>query len=606
MKRKGLIKLFSILAAEALTAASLTGCGAESADTGREYEASSSAEAAGQNSNGEMQAAVAANAEAVTLLVYDELFTDRDLSGTYDAAEAISILLSGSTASCDSDGVSISGSTVTVTEAGIYILSGTLTEGMVVVEAADTEKVQLVLDGADISNGTNAAIYVKEADKVFITLAEGKQNTLVSRGYTVLDGNNIDGCIFSKSDLIINGAGSLTINAAEGHGIVSKDDLKVTGGSLNVTAAGHGLSGKDSVCIADGTITVNSGKDGIHSENADDASKGYVYVAGGSLTLTSARDGIDAGTIVQLDGGSCQITAGGGSGSKTVQAEDGTTVSAKGVKTGGRLVVNEGSLVIDSQDDALHSNTDVILNGGSLQLSSGDDGIHGDETVTVAGGSITIDTGYEGIEGSDIIISGGYIKLYATDDGINAAGGNDGSGFSGWSGGDSFGSSSDYSVEISGGELYINAEGDGIDSNGNFIMSGGRVYISGSVNGGNGALDYNGTGEITGGVIVAVGASQMAMNFGSTSTQGAALLTAGTCPAGTEIVVEDAEGKELVTYTSEKTFDSVLVSSPEFIQGGTYTVRIGDEEQTVIFDSLIYGRGGGVPGENGTSGKASQ
>ena len=211
-----------------------------------------------------------------------------------------------------SSGVSISGNIITITKEGTYVLSGALSEGQIVVNA-DSAKVQLVLDNADITCASSAAIYVKNADKTFITLAEGSENILMNTAeYEAIDDNNIDAVIFSKDDLTLNGKGTLTINSEYGHGIVSKDDLKLVGGTSNITAKNHALSGKDSVRIAAGTYNLTSGKDGIHSENADEEEKGFVYIASGDFTIESTGDGIDASYVVQIDDGDFDITAGGG------------------------------------------------------------------------------------------------------------------------------------------------------------------------------------------------------------------------------------------------------------------------------------------------------
>ena len=211
-----------------------------------------------------------------------------------------------------SSGVSISGNIITITKEGTYVLSGALSEGQIVVDA-DSAKVQLVLDNADITCASSAAIYVKNADKTFITLAEGSENILMNTAeYETIDDNNIDAVIFSKDDLTLNGKGTLTINSEYGHGMVSKDDLKLVGGNYNITAENHALSGKDSVRIAEGTYNLTSGKDGIHSENADDDEKGFVYIASGDFTIESTGDGIDASYVVQIDDGAFDITAGGG------------------------------------------------------------------------------------------------------------------------------------------------------------------------------------------------------------------------------------------------------------------------------------------------------
>lgn len=267
-------------------------------------------------------------------LSYDDMFTDRDLDVGYEESDSVKISLSDDSTTVSSgsldnsstddtvDGVTVDGNVITITSGGTYIISGTLTEGQLVVDA-DDEKVQLVLDNADITCATSAAIYVKSAGKTFITLAEGSENILMNTAeFETIDDNNIDAVIFSKDDLALNGSGTLTINSENGHGIVSKDDLKITGGTYNITAASHALSGKDSVRIAAGTFNLVSGKDGIHSENADDSSKGYVYIAGGEFTVDSTGDGIDASNIVQIDDGTFDITAGGGVENSTKTHED--------------------------------------------------------------------------------------------------------------------------------------------------------------------------------------------------------------------------------------------------------------------------------------------
>ena len=214
------------------------------------------------------------------------MFTERDLSGEYDESEAVKITLSddASEVNGNASGVSIEGNTVTITEEGTYHFTGTLSEGQIIVDA-DEAKVQIVLDGVEITCEESAAVYVKSADKVFVTLQDGSQNSLSHTGaYVAVDDNNIDAVIFAKSDLTLNGTGTLTIHAEDGHGIVSKDDLKISGGTYEITAAKHALSGKNSVRIADGTFTLTSGKDGIHVEN-EDTEKGFLYIADGDLQL---------------------------------------------------------------------------------------------------------------------------------------------------------------------------------------------------------------------------------------------------------------------------------------------------------------------------------
>ena len=242
-----------------------------------------------------------------------------------------------------------------------------------------------------------------------------------------------------------------------------------------------------------------------------------------------------------------------------------------------------------------------MISGGTFSLATGDDGIHSDENVTISGGEITVTQSYEGIEGASIDITGGTIRVASSDDGLNAAGGNDSSGFFGRPGG--FSTSSDYYIRISGGVIYVNAAGDGIDSNGNLYVTGGTVYVEGPTDNGNGALDYDGTAYITGGTVVALGSSGMAQNFGSESTQGAILLTLSSYTTGT-VTLKDSSGNVLVSYSSDKKFNSVVVSCPSLVQGGTYTITAGGSDYSVTLTSLIYGSGmgGGMLGGGGMPG----
>ncbi len=516
-----------------------------------------------------------------------EWFSNRDMKGDYDEDSCVKVALEGETAKCHGETVKISGGTVSITREGSYLLTGVLEKGMLVIEADEEAKVQLILDGARISNDDGAAIYVKSADKVFLTLAAGSENVLSdSGGYSAHDDDKVDGAVFAGCDLTVNGTGSLEVMAAEGHGIVSKDDLRITGGSLTVTAAGHGLSGKDSVRLAEGRLAVVSGKDGIHAEHEDEQ-KGYVYIANGSVAVVSQGDGISASGFLQIDNGSFAITAGGGSGQTADEGEE--TSSAKGIKAARTLVVNDGAFAIDARDDALHADGDLILRGGGFRLASKGKGIHGDRTVAIEGGTIEVSASHEGVEGYKVAVSGGCLRLCAEDDGINAAGGRDGSGSDDFADEEGTGGE-EPSIQISGGEISIDAAGDGIDSNGSLIVSGGKVYVSGPVDDLNGALDYDGEARITGGTLVAAGSSGMAMNFGDASTQGTILIYIPPQNPGTEIVLKDSQGRELAAYTAPKAFSSVVVSCPELEQGGVYTMLAGDSETEVVLEELRYGK----------------
>ncbi|MDY2939194.1 MAG: carbohydrate-binding domain-containing protein [Fusicatenibacter sp.] len=556
-----------------------------------------------------------------------ELFSDRDFETGYSEKGSTIIVLNHDTASVSSDGAVVSGSTVTITKEGTYILSGTLDDGMIVVETDKKEKVQIVLDGVTIHSETSAPIYVKQSDKVFLTLAPDSENTLSNGGtFEAIDDNGIDAVIFSKDDLTINGSGSLFLTSPAGHGIVSKDSLTVTGGTFEIDCASTGLSGKDDISIADGSFVIRSGKDGIHAENADDETLGLIYIENGTFVIESEGDGISAASGLWIEEGSYQITSGGGSENAQVQtseswgsfkgggrngtknkmeeapegtpgeAPEGITTgtertseeessSIKGMKAGGILSIAGGTFQMDTADDAIHSNASVTVSGGSFEIAAGDDAFHADETMTISGGMITVKQSYEAIEGLHVVISGGDITVMASDDGINAAGGTDMSGMAGPRGNDKFGGgmsggSSDGSIQITGGTIFVTAYGDGIDANGSLEISGGNVTVSGPVQGDTATLDYDTSGVITGGTFIGTSASGMAQTF-SDSTQGVIAVSVGQQSEGTLITLTDNEGKEILTYTPELPFAVAILSSPELISGETYTITVGSQSGEV-------------------------
>ena len=612
-----------------------------------------------------------------------EMFTDSDKEVGYDEENSTKIELNKNTATSNSDDVSIDGTTVTIKNEGTYILSGDLENGKIVVDSEKTDKLQIVLNGANISCKGSAPIYVKQADKVFLTLANETTNTLTSTGEYETSEDNVDAAIFSKDDLTLNGTGILTVKSESGHGIVSKDDLVVTSGTYSINAASHGLSANDSIRIADGKFNITSGKDGLHSENTDDTKLGYIYVADGEFNITAGYDALDASSAIQADGGTFDVTTGGGSAkaaSKRGGAPEGekpsgerpkmpsrdgekptgepptdmqngekptgnppsgreneeppakpdvessqqnstsesgnttnentsnksentnttentiteeSTNSMKGLKAETNLVLNGGTYNIDSCDDSIHSNKDITITDGTYSIKSGDDAIHAEETTKITNGNINVTKSYEGIEGLDIELKGGKITIVADDDGINAAGGNDDSGtvepFENKGG---MNEATNGSITISGGTIDINASGDGIDANGNLTVTGGTTYVSGSENGGNSALDYSGEAKITGGTFVAVGMSEMSQNFGDESTQGVIMINKdNTQKKGAKISLKDSNGEELVSYTSKKSFNSVLVSCKGIEKGSSYTMSIGDEDSAVQMSSLVYSEG---------------
>ncbi len=525
--------------------------------------------------------------------VDDSAFSDRDYEVGYNEPDSIYIELKGDTATCDSDTVDIDGSIITITGDGTYVLSGQLDDGMIVIDSTKENKLQLVLNGVSVTSSNCAPLYIRQADKIFVTVADGSENTLANGGtFTAIDDNNIDSVIFSKEDITFNGSGKLIIQSPAGHGIVSKDDLVLTSGNYDITAASHGMKAKDAVMIANASFKIDSGKDGIQCDNSEDDSLGYVYIESGTFDITSGGDGISSSSYTQIDSGVFDILSGGGSNVKS-------SSSCKGLKAGGSLLVNGGEYKIDSADDAVHANSSIEVNGGSFEIASGDDAVHTDEKLTVNNGNIVISKSYEGLEGLCMEFNGGEITLTSSDDGLNAGGGNDQSGFGG---GDIFSSNESSYININGGTLNVNAGGDGIDSNGAVNVTGGATYIAGPTNGGNGAFDYAGKAQITGGVFIAAGPAQMAVNFTSAENQGVMMVNLSGASENSVIELKDSDGTVLLSWTSPKKFDSVVISCPEIQQGKTYTVTCGSSTATVTMDSLVYGSGNGMGGFGGGMG----
>lgn len=551
-----------------------------------------------------------------------DMFTERDSKNDYDESNAVTIKLNGKTATASSNSVKITGSKITITEEATYIVSGKLTDGMLIVNAPDTAKLQIVLKGVDITSKTSAALYILEADKVFLTLADGTDNTFSNGGsFTAIDDNNIDAALFSKQDLTLNGSGSLTVTSPAGHGIACKDDLVITGGTYTVNSASHGLDANDSVRIANATLNIDAGKDAIHSENNDDASKGFIYISSGTIKAEAEGDGIATGSYMQIADGTIELLVGGGSknGTKASSGNYGgfmggghggrpgqmrpnenqgsittteDTVSMKGLKAANSMLISGGNITVNSADDSLHSDVSVIINGGTFTIASGDDAIHAEETLTVTDGKINISECYEGFEALHIDVKGGSIKLKATDDGLNAAGGTDQSGndggrdgmFGGGPGGRPGGmgghggmsANSNGSIKISGGTLYINSSGDGLDANGTLEISGGHTTVVGPTQGDTATLDYDKSGIITGGTFIGTGAQGMAQTF-SDSKQGVIAVSVGNQSAGTKIVLKDKSGKTIIEHSPELNFAVVILSSPNIKKGEAYIVEIGSE-----------------------------
>lgn len=451
-------------------------------------------------------------------------YEEEDVDASYDEATATQLELNdGDTTAVD--GVAVEDQTVTITQAGTYVVSGSLSNGQLVVNVNKEEKVHLIFAGVTITNEDGAAVVIEQAEKVITTLASDTTNTLIDgSSYTLAEGETEpDAAFYSKEDLSINGDGTLVITGNYSNGLRSKDDLVLAaGGTIEITAKNNAIKGKDSVSILAGNYTLNTTEgDGIQANNSEDAEKGYVAIDGGTFA-------------------------------------------------------------IDSADDSLHANDTINITGGTITANSGDDGIHADNELTISDGTIAIEESYEGLEASVITIAGGTTHVVASDDGINAGGGSDTEETTGQFGQDSFGggpgggdtADDSKQITITGGTLVVDAEGDGLDSNGNVTMSDGVVIVNGPTTGGNGALDYNGTFEITGGVLLAAGTTDMAMNVSGGSQQSIGISFDQTQAAETLVTLKDSQGQTILSYAPSKSYQHVVLSSPD-LTDSSYTLVSG-------------------------------
>ena len=532
----------------------------------------------------------------------DFSFTDNDIKSEYSEAESTVIQLCNDGAEITGGGATADGGVVTVNASGTFIVRGELL-GTLVVRANKSDKITLVLDGASITHENGAAILVSCCDKVFITLAEDSKNVLSDgESYEITDGEaTVDAALFSREDITINGRGSLEVHGNYKHGIVSKDDLVIFGGTITVDSKNVGICGKDAVKLSVNFLTVNSGTDAIRAKNSTDTSLGFIYIESGSYLLTAENDGIQASSIINITGGEFTVNSGGGStnastvtgggfnpdwgfgggrpgkpgmsgGSSSVSPSD--EESGKGIKATSDLTVSGGIFSIDSADDAIHSNAIVTLSGCEMTISSGDDGIHGDSALSIDESTVKINKSYEGLEATEVFINGGDINLTASDDGINAAGGTDGSSIGGRPGQNSF-SSSKGKIIISGGKLYIEAYGDGLDANGSLSIEGGEITVCGPTSGDTSVLDFDTEGAISGGTFIGTGASMMAQTF-TDSEQGVLSLSVGSASAATLITVTDENGNVILQYAPLLPFQILIISTPDMEKGKIYNITVGD------------------------------
>lgn len=552
----------------------------------------------------------------------------------YTTANATLVTLTDSSATAKGKytGYEIDGTDVSITAAGAYVFSGDCDNGSITVKKG-VAGVTIVLNGLTLTNDDSAAITLNKTAEASLIAAAGTTNTVADTA-----GSNDENAavkVKSGASLSIGGTGTLTVDGNAKNGIKGAADAVITvaEGKLNINAANDGLSCDDELNITGGTLSITAGGDAVKAspdtddtENPDTTSLGNVTISGGTLTLNATEDGIQADGDLTISGGTFHVKTNGGH--TTTLTDD--SASCKGFKAGGALTVTGGTLTVDSADDALHASTDVTISGGTLTLATGDDGVHADNDLVIGtkGASststprINITASYEGLEGTTVTVYSGDIDVAASDDGVNAAS-------------STLGERSDkYAINIAGGDLYIDAGSDGLDSNNDISMTGGKVEVYGADAMMDAAIDYDGTFTLSGGTLFGAGmepsaGTQAYIAVGETSPSGGmgggpngqgggqgmtppgdangSQMTPpdfsgnggtplekpsdngrggqpGGAPAnresalgikkGSVITVQDSSGKTLCTATALGSMSSVIFSSADIREGETYTVLV--------------------------------
>jgi len=495
------------------------------------------------------------------------------------------IALNSGSVSITGRGATVNGRVVTITSGGIYVVTGTLNDGQIAVEATKNDEVRIVLNGANITNRSGAAICASRCEKLVVTLAAGTQNALTDGGTNFLYADEAaeepNGTLFSKDDLTINGEGNLTVTAGFKNGISTKDNLLIVSGEVVVNAADNALYGKDSAAVLGGRLELVAGGDGIKTNTPDDPLRGFVLISGGDVLITSDYDGVQADTAIEVTGGALKVTAGGGiEGHETVP-----DVGSEGLKSNGSLSITDGKVTVASTGDCLRSTGDMLLAGGLLSLSTLGTAAQSGGLLSVTGSCVSVARSYEGLEGVSMEISGGLIEINADDDAINASGSADGV---------TEGDTVECYVNIAGGDIRFLAHGDGVDSNGDVFISGGTLHAFIDSTPENGAMDCDGALTVTGGVLI-YGGTGAGKTPDVASTQSYVHLEQALA-AETAVGVKKA-GAELAVIRLPVDCKYLVMSAPGMMAGENYEFYAGDTPLFEITagtgDTFLGGRGKG-------------
>lgn len=478
------------------------------------------------------------------------------------------IILDGDSIQVSGTGAAADGNVLTIGRAGTYLISGRLTEGQIIVDTEDKSAVILQLNGASVTNTSGPALFVRNSNGLLIYMQEGTVNTFVSGKEKEISAQSADsaatgGAVMLSDDAAIGGKGTLRIYGYINNGIHCSNDLVIDSATIEVTAVNNGIKGKDSLTVNGGILNIASGGDGLKSDDETDGNTGILTVNAGTITVTSFDEGLKATSQIVLNGGEISLECGG---------------------------------------DGVNCDGDIVIEGSSLTVKCADDGVHADGDITVGSGAVTVSASTEGVEGKNITVNGGTVSITSSDDGFNCT---DGRGSQpGWRPGGAFSSGELPMLVINGGIVYVNAQGDGLDSNGDMIINGGGIIVDGPSGNGNGSLDSGtesgGTITVNGGTILSVGSSGM-VEMPQNSSRQISFVYNAPFNAGTLIRITDSKGNVLVEHTTAKSGGNIIFSSPDLEMNGEYVLQVGSVSYDIIITEnvTVYGQTGGFPGGPG-------
>ncbi len=521
--------------------------------------------------------------------------TTEDLLETFDKNSSYIVEFNDNTANYTKG--NLNNLVFNITEGGTYYLTGNF-YGSILIDTK--QSVRLIFDNLTVSSSNNSAIFIKNSEKTVITLANNSKNKLTdTSNYTLDSEEEPNATLFSKEDLTINGNGTLEIESYYNDALASKDGLKIVNGNLKINSVGDGIRGKDYIYIKNGNFDIKSQNDGIKTTNTD-TNLGNLTIENGTFKIVSTEDGIDSENLVLIKNGNFNITTGGGSINSSTKSDWGNwgrfneensninSTSSKGIKAGSNILIENANINIDSSDDSIHSNNLVEIKNGEFDITSGDDGIHSDTNLSIYGGNINITKSYEGLESSNINIYNGKIHVISIDDGINVAGGNDSSSINGRKGQNHMSTSSG-KLEIEDGYIYVDSEGDGLDSNGSIYIKGGTVIVNGPQSSGNGVLDYDNEFVITGGTLIGAGSSEMMQTPSSNSKINTIAVVLDSF-SDSPINITDSNNNQVITFKPSKKYNLFIYSSSNIKMGQTYNVNINGiidgENEDGIYDGI--------------------